>query len=268
MELRVSEITIPEGIEFNYEELKKELTEKVQFYETLVYTEDQLKEAKTDRASLNKLKKALNDERIRREKEYLKPFAEFKEKIIELIGIIDKPIQMIDEQVKDFEEKRKQEKRYEIGQIWQETEHPEWLVLTKIFDDRWLNASYSMKQVKEDIDEILTRISEDTKTIEELPEYSIEAADIYKRTLSLSVAISEGKRLAELYKQKEEKRAQEAREKAQETGEELAKGYEEGLRDKADEVAVWINFTARLTVPQAEELRDFFNARHIEFKPL
>lgn len=268
MELRVNEITIPEGIEFNYEELKKELTKKVQFYETLVYTEDQLKEAKTDRASLNKLKKALNDERIRREKEYLKPFAEFKEKITELIGIIDKPIQMIDEQVKDFEEKRKQEKRYEIGQVWQETEHPEWLVLTKIFDDRWLNTSYSMKQVKEDIDEILARISEDTKTIEELPEYSIEAADIYKRTLSLSVAISEGKRLAELYKQKEEKKAQEAREKAQKTGEELAKGYGEGLRDKADEVAVWINFTARLTVPQAEELRDFFNARHIEFKPL
>lgn len=68
MELRVNEVTIPEKISFNYEELKAELTEKVAFYETLVYTDDQVKEAKADRATLNKLKKTLNDERIRREK--------------------------------------------------------------------------------------------------------------------------------------------------------------------------------------------------------
>ena len=54
MELRVNEVTIPEKISFNYEELKAELTEKVAFYETLVYTDDQVKDAKADRATLNK----------------------------------------------------------------------------------------------------------------------------------------------------------------------------------------------------------------------
>ena len=41
-------------------------------------------------------------------------------------------------------------------------------------------------------EEILTRISEDSKTIEELPEYSIEAADIYKRTLSCTCSLYNG----------------------------------------------------------------------------
>lgn len=68
MELRVNEVQIPENITFNYEELKQELTKKVSMYETMVYTDDQIKEAKADKAQLNKLKKALNDERIRREK--------------------------------------------------------------------------------------------------------------------------------------------------------------------------------------------------------
>lgn len=74
MELKVNEYQLPEQILFNYEELKAELTEKVQHYETLVYTDDQIKEAKADRATLNKLKKALSDERIRREREYMQPF--------------------------------------------------------------------------------------------------------------------------------------------------------------------------------------------------
>ena len=66
MEMKVNEVILPEQITWNYDELKAELAEKVQKYETMVYTEDQVKDAKADRANLNKLKKALNDERIRR----------------------------------------------------------------------------------------------------------------------------------------------------------------------------------------------------------
>ena len=109
MELRINEVTTPKQITFNYDELKQELTEKMAFYEALVYTDEQVKDAKTDRASLNKLKKSLNDERLRQEREYMKPFNTFKAQINEIIGIIDKPVALIDKQVKEFEEKKKQE---------------------------------------------------------------------------------------------------------------------------------------------------------------
>ena len=151
MELKVNEYQLPEVIQFNFEELKRELTEKVQKYETIVYSDEQIKEAKADKANLNKLKKALNDERIRREKEYMIPFNEFKNKVNEIISIIDKPVQLIDQRVKDFEENKKQEKRLEIGQIWETKERPDWLTLPKIFDERWLNASVSMKHIEEEL---------------------------------------------------------------------------------------------------------------------
>ena len=68
MEFNVERVKIPERIEWNYEELKAEIAERVQTYETIVYTDETIKEAKADRANLRKLAKALNDERIRLEK--------------------------------------------------------------------------------------------------------------------------------------------------------------------------------------------------------
>ena len=54
MELKVNEVSIPEQITFNYDELKRDLIDKVSTYETLVYTDDQIKQAKADKANLNK----------------------------------------------------------------------------------------------------------------------------------------------------------------------------------------------------------------------
>lgn len=131
MELKVNEVAVPEQITFNYEELKQELTEKVSMYETLVYTDDQIKQAKADKANLNKLKKALNDERIRREREYMQPFNDFKQKINEIIGIIDKPVAVIDKQVKEYEEKQKSEKMEAIKEYWDNCDVPEGLSFEK-----------------------------------------------------------------------------------------------------------------------------------------
>jgi hypothetical protein len=58
MELRVNEPQLPAEIVFNYDEIKLELAQTLQKYETAVYTADQMKLAKADKASLNKLRKA------------------------------------------------------------------------------------------------------------------------------------------------------------------------------------------------------------------
>ena len=61
MEFKINEVQIPEKPTFNYEELKQELQEKANMYASLVYGDDEIKQAKSDKANLNKLKKALND---------------------------------------------------------------------------------------------------------------------------------------------------------------------------------------------------------------
>ena len=65
MELRIKSMSFPEAIEFNFEQLKQELTDKAEQYKGLVYTDDQVQDAKKDVAALRKFTKALSDERIK-----------------------------------------------------------------------------------------------------------------------------------------------------------------------------------------------------------
>ena len=151
MELKINEVALPAPITFNYEELKSELLHKVSVYETMVYTEDQVKEAKADRAALNRLKKALNDERIRQEKEYMQPFNTFKAQIAELVKIIDNSVSVVDKQVKEFDEKKKAEKLDTILEyfgIALAAKLPSVPLNHRlVVDDKWLNASVSMKSI-------------------------------------------------------------------------------------------------------------------------
>lgn len=289
MEFKIKEYQLPAEISFNFEELKTELSDKVKKYELMTYTDDQIKEAKADRANLNKLKKALNDERIRREKEYMIPFNEFKAKINEIIGIIEKPIAVIDAQIKAADEKKKEAKQLEIGSLFVTKRFPSWVKINMIQDSTWLNATTSMKQIEDNLDGWLNRIETETKTIESLPEFSFEAMEIYRQTLDINRAIAEGQRLADIQRRKQE--AEEARKKAEEeaaarraeeearriqeeaaaqqAGEEMAAGYSEGIEEKKPTNtlgATWINFRAYLTIDQAIALREFFIKNNIDFE--
>lgn len=295
MELKINEVQLPEQITFNYEELKQELTEKVSMYETLVYTDEQIKEAKVDKASLNKLKKALNDERIRREKEYMKPFDDFKAKINEIIDIIDKPVALIDKQVKEYELKQKQEKKEQIKELWSEMDVPEGLLLEDVFEDRMLNVSYGMNHVKQKMLDDIKRFNRDMETLAALPEYGFEAQQEYIRNHDLNKALAEGRRMAQIVKAKaereeamrrieEERKAKAAEEAKKEafpddamnppvSEEEIAQSRQEYIEAaSANGVHLfapakqWISFSALLSTEDALALKDFFNSRQIEFK--
>ena len=284
MELKITKYEQPQSIEFNYEELKRELSEKVKSYETLVYTDDQIKSAKSDRASLNKLKKALNDERLRREREFMAPFEEFKSQINEIIAIIDKPVCLIDKQIKGYEEKCRAEKLESIKAVWDDLEgKPDWLKLEAIFNDKWLNASVSMRDISQALFETLERVNADLATLSNLPLFGFEACEVYKDTLDLKKALTEGHKLAEIQQRKIE---EEARKKAEaENKPEMPIVEPEVMSprpiDPVDPVeaviveaespadaGVWINFSACLTVAQAKELKAFFEARNIKFKSI
>lgn len=290
MELRVNEVTIPEKISFNYEELKAELTEKVAFYETLVYTDDQVKDAKADRATLNKLKKTLNDERIRREKEYMQPFDKFKAQVNEIIGIIDKPIAVIDKQVKEFEDQKKANKQNAIEELFATIGFQNFVTLEKIWDPKWLNASVSMKSIEEQMRSRMYQIGDDVLTLHNLPEFGFEALEIYKQTLDINKAIKEAQRMTEIAKAKAEaeakkKAAEEARKaeeerKAKEIKEEQtviapAEPNEQAVTpsepvQSADSTPerMLVRFEVLLTTEDAYALKEFFESRNIEFKAI
>lgn len=173
MELRMNDYQLPEAISFNFEELKAELESKAAVYASLVYTDENIKEAKADRASLNKLKKALNDERIRREKEYMVPFNQFKAQVNEIISIIDRPCAIIDKQVKEHEEKQKLIKLEQIKTLFMKFNFAGF-GFEQIYEDKWLNASVSLKSIEEAMLEKINRISNDIKTLENLSESALK----------------------------------------------------------------------------------------------
>lgn len=290
MELRVNEVAIPEKIDFNYEELKAELTDKVKFYESLAYTDDQIKDAKADRATLNKLKKTLNDERIRREKEYMQPFNEFKAQVDEIIGIIDKPIAVIDKQVKEFENQKKANKQKDIEELFAGMGFQSFVTLEKIFDPKWLNASVSMKSIEEQMRSRMYQIGNDVLTLHNLPEFGFEATEVYKQTLDINKAIKEAQRMVEIAKAKTEaeakkKAAEEARKaeeerKAKEIKEEqtviapaepnqqAATPPEPVQSADSTQERMVVRFEVLLTTEDAYALKEFFKSRSIEFKAI
>ncbi len=273
MELRVNEVAIPKKIDFNYEELKAELTSKVSFYETLVYTDDQIKDAKADRVKLRKLKDALNSERIRREKEYMQPFNVFKAQINEIIGIIDKPIAVIDEQVKAYDEKRKADKQKAIEELFSQIGFQNFVTLEKIWDPKWLNASVSMKSIEDQMKSRMYQIGDDVLTLHNLSEFSFEATEIYKQTLDINKAIKEAQRMAEIAKAKaeEERKAQERAAEAQRAA--MAQVMTPPVQDPQpapveEPQKMVVKFEVELTTEDAVALREFFKSRNITFRAI
>lgn len=290
MELRVEPVTFPEVIQFNYEELKAEITSKVEMYKNLVYTgSDQIKDAKADRAALNKLIKAMSDERIRIKKDCLKPYDEFERKIRELTDIVNEPVQLIDKQIKEYEQTLKEEKRKEIEALFETIGFQAFVKLEMIWDEKWLNASVSMKSIEDAMRARLNEISTAVFILNKLPEFGFEALELYKETLDLPKAIEKAQHMSEIAKKKAQYEAEEkARREAEEArakqiaqeqaSQQLEQPAEQMVMDLVPQEAPaqqelepskeWIRFAALLTTEDALALKEFFQSRNIEFRAI
>ena len=192
-------------VSWNFAELKSNLETALTDYQNRVYTEDTIAEAKEDRAKLNKLRKAINDERIAREKEYMQPFNEFKAQAKELCDMIDTASSGIGEQLETFEQKRIEEKTAYIQSLFADVasnyDMP-FITLEKIMNDKWLNKSTSDKAI---VDEITTRFEKahfDILVIRKMPKYAFEAEEAYKVHLDLNKALEEGERMSQVQEAK------------------------------------------------------------------
>lgn len=212
MELIIkSNLTALEEVEFNFDDLKKHLQDKLSTYQGLVYNEAQIKEAKEDRASLNKLKTEIENKRKEVKTQVNKPYADFEVKVKELVALVQAPIDEIDSQVKASEERAKEEKRELINKFYSDSGAAE-LPLNRIFKEQWLNASMSMKKVQEEIMDMVTTFKRDMNVIKDLnsPFYDM-LKGYYLSTHDLGYVIQEKAKLEQaqtivLVKQEEEKK--------------------------------------------------------------
>ena len=221
MELKI--ISPQEGgfikeIRWNNEELKAEISEKMQEYKSLAFTAETIQDAKKDRAKLNKLRTAFEDERKKVKKQCMEPYEKFERQVKELTALIDEPIRLIDSQIKEVEENRKAQKRKEIEELFSGIGFQTFVTLEKIWDEKWLNVSVPMSRIEEQMKTRMYQIGNDVMTIKNLPQFSFEALEVYKKSLDLTMAIQEGQRLSEIQKRKaayEEEQRRKAAEEAE-----------------------------------------------------
>lgn len=269
MELKITPYEMPKTIGFNFEELKSEIKEKADLYKNMVYTDETIKEAKSDKAKLNKFITALEDKRKEVKKQCLQPYEEFEKQVKELVAIVNEPVKLIDAQVKDYEERQKAEKEAKIQAIWEKEAHEAnaEISLAKIFNDRWLNTTFTLKKVQEEIKARIEQFNADLAALEKLPEFSFEAVEVYKQTLNINSAVAEGQRLADIQKRKKEAEAARLKAETEKTAVET-KTPPEPVKAKVALAKQWVKFAALLSTEDAVVLKEFCDSRSIEIKAI
>lgn len=180
-------------IDFNSEELKEQLAIRMNLYKTAVVTPENRTERKKDVATLRKLKKSVEDRRKEVKSVWMKPYESFEAKVKEIVKLIDEPILLIDSQVKELEEAERLKKKAEIESYFVQSAGAltDWLAIDQIYDNKWENASVSMKKVKEELDAKLNEIKAAMSTLSmSISDVKEEAIERYKLDLNLTGAMA------------------------------------------------------------------------------
>ena len=147
-----------------------------------VVTENNYKDAKKDRADLNKLVKQVSDARKSFENKAFDKWKTDKNKIMDF----EKEAKFYSEELAKgmevFDEKEREEKRQQIFEAWEtllEERNSDFYDLAPKFNDKWLNKSTSAKSIEDDLKAIHDKITQDLGFLETfLPADEIEAEQV------------------------------------------------------------------------------------------
>jgi hypothetical protein len=204
-----SKVTIG-TLETNAEAIKALVLEKLKDYTPENYV-GRVDEAKRDKAELNAAEKALNAKRLELEREFMKPFNHFKDVINDTCKALKEASAKINGVVQEVENQEKEKKRAEIQKIW-DAQGFTLFNLERIFDARWLNKTYKLKDIESEISAAIKKTFDDLKIIEALPpEDAPLVKTVYLDTLSISDAMSRAQQL----KDNRERLAREEKERQQ-----------------------------------------------------
>lgn len=276
-----------QSIEWNFEELKAEIEEIVKEYETAVYTDDAIKQMKTDRAKLNRFVNAISGERTRIRKLLLKPDERFGQEVKELTGIVQRAIDNIDGQVKDYERRQREEKTAKVRDFYDANIHDieAYLPFERVMKPEYANASTTMKSIKEEILALIQRVDEGLAILNEVDSpYAGDMKKVFLETYDIGAAMAKRNQLESeaenrrLYMEEQERRKaeREAARKADadrvmQAGRapepEQPRETPQKMETVEDPVNV-IDFRVYATMGQLMKLKAFLSDNGIRFEPV
>ena len=174
---------LPAMLAFNYDELKAGLQSYLSRFEGLVVTEDMIKSAEADRAAINKTRDAIKRARIDIKK---RAFDAFEQKAKELETMCDKASEGIAAQLRQFEQKRQEEKQKAVGEIVAEVinracaddvpmaQSDYWRTFFNANWNRakgaWKNSGTSLDSIQKELEAEVARVQRDAATLQSFVE--------------------------------------------------------------------------------------------------
>ena len=205
--LSVDDLT-ENGIE-DYDQLKAKVLEDVSVFKGIIISEDNLEEAPKWRAELNKKAKRISDFRIAFEKDFKKRIEKSTSQLKELASFYADASSNIDVQVKEFDEKRKQEKNAAIGKIYAENiaDMEKFLPLEKIYNEKWTNKGYTLDAITKEIKAQVDSVQDGIKTIQMLgTKYESQMISAFLEAYNMNDALKKKAELEQIDAEMERRR--------------------------------------------------------------
>ncbi|WP_373754789.1 DUF1351 domain-containing protein [Jeotgalibaca porci] len=147
----------------NYEILINKAKELATQYSNLIITDqDSYKFASQVKAELNKVIKAISDERIRIKKEFNNPLTEFESKVKEITGEIETGKNQIDGRIREYDQRLKDEKQNKINDLIQQHAGDRYIEQ----NPKWLNKTFADSKIVEEIIEQVAFAEKEEQRIE------------------------------------------------------------------------------------------------------
>ncbi len=187
-------------IKTNAQEMLAALDPALKKYDYVVMP-DVYDQAKEDRAALNKLVKTISDERKRTEKNVFGTWEQDKKAIMNAEKKIKQYADNLGNGIAQIDDEEKDKKDMELEQLWYtKSERPYDLVRKK----EWLNKSWTVKKIGEDMDRLVEGIKMKEITVESfLPNDPVErqqVLDVFNATLDPIQAKQEADKIADVKK--------------------------------------------------------------------
>ncbi|MCD8398282.1 MAG: DUF1351 domain-containing protein [Lachnospiraceae bacterium] len=292
MELRITTQleteTLPE-VEWNHEELKQEIVQKVAEYKNIAYTDEQASEMRKDRATLNKLVTAVEDRRKQVKKFYMAPYDKFEAQVKDVLSPVREAIGTIDAGLTEIERQYRVDKENRMREMYEAHvgDLGGIVPFEKTVKEENFKKAVTDKKLEQFYTDFFNRVNADIETLETVSErYRDNAKMKYSENFNLSEAINEAKRLEEIEKAWEERRQKMAAEKAEAEArkaaeaermeqeakavqsEEVIKPKEEpapAVTEKVEKPVVHIDFRVWGTREQIMDLRQYMIDNGLKF---
>ena len=194
--VRVERPVIP-AMNWNKDEVQKNLDELLASYTGRVYTPESIKDAKADRAAVNKWDKQLAAALTAAKRLYTDPLEDFQKSIREMQAQCKRISGAIDQQVKAVEQVQREEKASTLRLIYRDCigELEPLISFDRLLVPQWLNKTFDLAQAEKELRKAVETRREELRLIRETCGEDAEPCITeYLRALSVNDALHEHSR--------------------------------------------------------------------------